>query len=267
MGEVRSLLPREVKVMALTATATKPVRLAVINTLGMKKPHVVAFTPVKKNLMYAVSTFENVEDSFGPVVRRLKVEHALFPRMIIFTRSFSMAGNIYLYFMSELGEDATEPRDAPNLSAFRIVDMFTSVIEKDHKESIIRLFTRDSHLRLVIATIAFGMGVDLPDVRQVISVGCPDDVESYIQETGRAGRDGLCSLALLLHIKGDSRPLSQSIKDYKNNTDRCRRDCLFEDTDYYEHIDLGKKCLCCDVCMKLCYCAVCESEHKLFVFI
>ena len=132
-----------------------------------------------------------MEDSFGPVVRRLKVEHTLFPRMIIFTRSISMAGNIYLYFMSKLGEDATEPRDAPNLSAFRIVDMFASVIEKDHKESIIRLFTRDSHLRLVIATIAFGMGVDLPDVRQVISVGCPDDVESYIQETGRAGRDGL----------------------------------------------------------------------------
>ena len=92
--------------------------------------------------------------------------------------------HLFIYFMSELGEEHTEPRDAPNLSAFRIVDMFTSVIDKDHKESIIRLFTRDSHLRLVIATIAFGMGVDLPDVRQVISVGCPDDVESYIQETG-----------------------------------------------------------------------------------
>ena len=97
MGEVRSLLPKEVKVMALTATATKPVRLAVINTLGMKKTHVVAFSPVKKNLMYAVSTFENVEDSFGPVVRRLKVEHALFPRMIIFTRSISMAGHLFIF--------------------------------------------------------------------------------------------------------------------------------------------------------------------------
>lgn len=90
----------------------------------MKYPYVVAFSPVKKNLMYAVSSFENVEDSFGPVVKRLKVERALFPRIIIFTRSISMAGNIYLYIMGELGEDATEPRDAPNLSAFRIVDMF-----------------------------------------------------------------------------------------------------------------------------------------------
>lgn len=129
-----------------------------------------------------------------------------------------MAGNIYLYFMSVLGNDATEPRDAPNLSAFRIVDIFTSVIEKDHKEQIIRLFTKKSHLRIVIATIAFGMGVDLPDVRQVISVGCPDDLESYIQETGRAGRDGLSSLALLLCVKGDSRPLTQLIKKITNPT-------------------------------------------------
>ena len=54
-----------------------------------------------------------------------------------------MVGNIYLYFMSELGVDVTELRDAPNLLAFKIVDIFTSMIEKDHKESIIRLFYQE----------------------------------------------------------------------------------------------------------------------------
>lgn len=111
------------------------------------------------------------------------------------------------------------------------------------------------------------MGIDLPDVRQVIHVGSPDDVESYMQETGRAGRDGLPSLAILLNISGSSYHLTQSMKDYKNNKDTCRRDCLFEDTDNYEHMDLGKKCLCCDICMKLCNCGVCESEHMSFVFL
>lgn len=137
--------------MALTATATKSVRLAASLSLGMLNPHVVAFSPVKKNIMYAMNSFETVEDSFGPLVRRLKLERTSFPRMIVFTRSLSMAGNIYLYLMSELGDEATEPKDAPNLSTLRLVDMFTSVIEKDHKDSIIKLFTRESHLRIVIA--------------------------------------------------------------------------------------------------------------------
>ena len=264
VGEVRSLVPKGINVLALTATATKPVRLAVSHTIGMRSPHVVAISPVKANIMYAVgSNFDNVEDTFGPVVMKLKAQRTSFPKMVIFVRSLSMAGNIYLYFMNELGDDATEPKDAPNLSIFRMINVFTSVVEEEQREQIIKLFIKESHLRIVIATVAFGMGVDVPDVRQVISVGCPDDVESYIQETGRAGRDDLLSLALLLHVKGDSRPLSQSIKEYKSNTGRCRRDVLFEDTDNYKHIDLGEECLCCDVCM----CGDCESKHNSFVFI
>ena len=104
---------------------------------------------------------------------------------------------------------------------------YISVIEEDHKDSILRLFIKESHLRIVIATIAFGMGVDLPDVRQVIHVAAPDDVESYIQETGRAGRDGLPSLALLLHVKWRSHPLTDPIKEYRDNMDMCRRGGAF----------------------------------------
>ena len=211
--------------------------------------------------MYAVSAFVTLEESFNPVITRLQAERTTFPRMIVYGRSFEMCSNIYLYFKTELGEDFTEPRDAPDLSRFRLVDMYTSIIEGDHKDSILRLFTKESHLRIVIATIAFGMGVDLPEVWQVIHV------ESYIQETGRAGRDGLPSLALLLHVKGHSHPLIDPIKEYRDNMDMCRRDFLFQDTDNYKHIDLGKKCLCCDVCMKLCKCGACESEHYSFVFL
>ncbi len=76
--------------------------------------------------------------------------------------------------------------------------MFTSVTDSDIKEEILQLFTTDSKLRIVVATIAFGMGVDCRDVREVIHVGAPDDAEGYIQETGRAGRDGLPALVMLL---------------------------------------------------------------------
>ncbi len=62
-------------------------------------------------------------------------------------------------------------------------------------------FTKPSQLRIVIATIAFGMGIDCPDVQSIIHLGPSDDLESYIQETGRAGRDGQTAYAKLLITK------------------------------------------------------------------
>ena len=81
------------------------------------------------------------------------------------------------------------------------MDIFTSVTDQSQKDGILDAFTRDSQLRIVIATIAFGMGIDCPDVQQIVHIGLPDDIESYIQETGRAGRDGQLSLATLLITK------------------------------------------------------------------
>ena len=69
--------------------------------------------------------------------------------------------------------------------------MYMSCTEEAVKDKISYLFTRASTLRVVIATTAFGLSVDCSDVRQVVSFGLPRDIESYIQETGRAGRDGL----------------------------------------------------------------------------
>jgi len=76
--------------------------------------------------------------------------------------------------------------------------MFSSRTDKSVKSQIVEYFGRDSCLRIVIATVAFGMGLDCPDVRQVIHLGALDNIEGYIQETRRCGRDGQPSLALLL---------------------------------------------------------------------
>ena len=128
---------------------------------------------------------------------------------------------MYLFFRAELGDSITEPLHAPNLARFRLVDVFTSVTDQHQKDGIINAFTRESQLRVVIVTVAFGMGIDCPDVRQFVHIGVPDDIESYIQETGRAGRDGQPSLALLLSSKERLCYVEDSIKEYKANNDQC----------------------------------------------
>ena len=77
-----------------------------------------------------------------------------------------------------------EPPGAPDISRFHMVDMFTSITDPNVKECILSSFQNiDHHLRVVISTLAFGMGADCPNVGQVVHYGPPDDIESYIQET------------------------------------------------------------------------------------
>ena len=73
-------------------------------------------------------------------------------------------------------------------------------------------FCSPSHLRVIIATTAFGMGVACVDVHQIVHLTPPDSVESYIQETGRAGRDGTNSVAVLYLIKGELKYVDTNMK-------------------------------------------------------
>ena len=158
---MRSILPGGLKVMALTATATKTLRYSVTRTIGMRDPYILAKSSCKKNMMYFISKFEALPTTFKPVVEKLKSERISMPRIIIYGKSFSICADIYLFFRAELGESITEP---PNLARFRLVDVFTSVTDQHQKDGIINAFTRPSQLRVVIATVAFGMGIDCPDV-------------------------------------------------------------------------------------------------------
>ncbi len=140
--------------------------------------------------------------------------------------------------------------------------MFTSITEAKLKVDILLIFKDGKNLMIVVATVAFGMGIDCKDVRQIVHVGLPDDVSSYIQETGRAGRDGLLSKAILLKaefIVGWVKTLN-CMQQMKQN----RRQVLFRDMDGYEPVDINIKCICCDVCAVKCDCGVCETRVQPF---
>ena len=188
--------------MALTATATKPTRSYVCDKLGMVKPFVLSHRPSKPNLKYVVcKKGPSLEEDFAPLVEEIRQKREHMERTIIFCRTYDGCAHIYMYLERRLGKEATDPIGAPNLARFRLVDMFTACTTKGVKETILSQFCTDSQLRVVVATIAFGMGLDCPDVRRIVHWGPPSDVEAYIQETGRAGRDGLPCDAVL-HYTG-----------------------------------------------------------------
>jgi ATP-dependent DNA helicase RecQ len=115
-----------------------------------------------------------------------------------------------------LKEEYLEPIVAPDLPEFRLFDFFTSATHESIKDCIIlKAFVQPSSpLRIVIATIAFGMGIDTPDIQYVVHWGPPVDVEQYVQATGRAGRDGKTSHAIMLFSEGLKRHTDESMVKY-----------------------------------------------------
>ena len=130
LGEIRSLLPQHVHILALTATATKSLCSSVSSILGMiKQPITIALSPCKPNIIYNMGTHTTASETFEPLAKGLKKDREKTPRTII-------------YLSQSLGCELTEPIDAPDIPEYRLIDMFTSVTDSDHKELIISLFTK-----------------------------------------------------------------------------------------------------------------------------
>ncbi len=266
LGEVRSIVPTSVRVMALTATATKTTRKFIINSLNMQLPDIIYIPPVKDNIVYNVlDKPKDISEYFEKIVDKLKVERANMPRIIIFCKTYNSIILIYQYFKRKLGKYFVEPPGSPDFVVNRLIDIYTHCTHETVKNKIISQFTQpSSNLRIVIATIAFGMGINCSDVRHVIHWGVPADAEMYVQECGRAGRDGELSCATILKNNADlnKQYTTQHMIDYCNNKSACRRRILFEDFPGCQFTFNG--CKCCDVCQLSCKCGQCCNNLKLF---
>lgn len=248
--------------MALTATATRKLRLEVCQVLGMKDPIVIEVSPEKSNVFLALGGFSSIVETFGPIAEKLKVERVNMGRMIIFCKKRIMCSQIYSFLKYCLRSNFTEPRSSSvNVPENRLVDMFTSGTHEDVKKKILASFKQPTApLRIVVVTIAFGMGIDCPDMRQIIHLGPPSDVESYIQHIGRSGRDQKPSCALLLY----GLYLMKHVIDYCKLNDLCRRTFLFADFDSYVSGSV-RGCRCCDICAKSCCCGNCKNVLCKFI--
>ena len=136
LGEIRSIIPECVRVMALTATATKTTRKFIIDSLSMQLPEIIYIPPVKNIIYVVLDKPKDIGDYFERIVEKLKVEGISMHRMIIFYKTHKNIITIYSYFKQKLGECMTEPPGSPNFVINRLVDIYSQCTHETVKETV-----------------------------------------------------------------------------------------------------------------------------------
>lgn len=214
IAEIRKLLP-DTPILALTATATPEVVKDIQSKLTFRKENVFRMSFERKNLAYVVRRTENKGEEL------LHILESVGGAAIVYTRSRGKTKETAL-FLNENGITAT---------------FYHAGLNNDIKDERQKAWQNDK-CRVMVATNAFGMGIDKPDVRLVIHIDFPDSPEAYFQEAGRAGRDGNKAYAILLYAQSDKAVLKKRISDTFPDKEYVRR--VYEDINYYYQMPMGE---------------------------
>ena len=204
IAEIRELLPG-VPVLALTATATPEVVKDIQNRLNFHEGNVFRMSFERKNLAYIVRKTDNKTNELLHILRKIPGS------AIIYVRNRRRTKEITELLVNE---DIT-------------ADFYHAGLDNAVKDLRQKRW-QNGEVRVMVATNAFGMGIDKPDVRIVLHLDLPDSPEAYFQEAGRAGRDGKKAYAVILYAKSDKTTLHKRVAD------------TFPDKEYildvYEHL-------------------------------
>jgi ATP-dependent DNA helicase RecQ len=213
ISDIRHDLP-DVPILALTATATPEVVDDIQHRLLFKEKNVFRMSFERKNLAYVVRYNSNKEALIIHILN-------------------NVGGSAIVYARSRKRvQELSDMLNAAHLNA----TYFHAGLDNAEKDKRQQQW-QDNHIRVMVATNAFGMGIDKPDVRLVIHADSPSSVEAYFQEAGRAGRDGKKAFAVLIFDMGDTHKLHKRISDAFPEKDYIRR--VYDSLAYFYQVGVG----------------------------
>ena len=241
LKNLRIMFPK-IPIVALTATATRKVREDIINQLSLNNPKIFISSCNRENLNLLVMKKKNSFDKILELIKKHENEQII----------------IYCFSRKETEKMAGDLIDRGYKAVFYHAGLNDETRKKNQE-----LFIKDD-VNIIVATIAFGMGIDKPNVRMVIHCTFPKTLEGYYQEIGRAGRDGLKSDCVMFYAAGDKRKHDffinqiehektcehekQKLKEIINYSESliCRRKYLLN---YFGEEFSDEKCNACDICL------------------